>query len=228
MADFLDGCNDRGMKVSEFTEMFCNHCRNPECSRAQWATDKFGARVATQEDRFFNPLRADPRLPKYAQILASQFQDMLHRATVLEISAQRNDWEIPEIPILDGGTETAPSILTRGVDSAVNVLAQARGTKREIAPEVPEPDPEDEMAEAMKPVDRPEPPLVPMPKAKPAIPVVVTRPNTDVPAGGIMLDGTPGRPAPVAEDPWAIPSKKDVKVSLGARVKMAGDKEPGK
>jgi hypothetical protein len=222
MSDFLEGCNDRGMKVSDFTEMFCKHCRNPECVRAEWATDRFGVRVATQEERMFNPIQADPRLPRYAQILASQFQDMLHRATVLELSAQRNDWEIPEIPILDGGTETAPLTLTKGVDSAVSVLAQARGTKRDV----PEPTPEDAMAEAMKPVSRPEPPLVPMPKAKPT--ALPPRMNTEIPMGGIMLDGSPGRAAPV-EDPWAIPVKKDVKVGLGAKVKMTGEsKDPEK
>lgn len=106
MADFLEGCNDRGMKISEFTEIFCNRCRNPECTRAGWAQDRFAARVSSQEERLFRPTQVDPRLPKYAQIVAKDFQDMLHKAMTLEIASRKGDWEIPQVPVL--GQEPAP------------------------------------------------------------------------------------------------------------------------
>jgi len=232
MSDFLEGCNDQHVPVTDFMDIFCKRCRNRDCIHAGWAEDRFSVRIAGQEERFFNPERADPRLPKYAQILASEFQDMLHHAMALEISEKRGDWEIPEIPILDGNTNVGTLDQTQGVDAAVKVLATARG---HTSPKLPEPSPPPaaptEQAKPTPPVQaKPTPPAAPQTPQK-MVSVVMTLPrgNTSNPAGGVMVDGSPApAPAPkqVEADLWAIPAaKNEVKIPVGGKVVMGGEPE---
>jgi hypothetical protein len=242
MADFLDDCNDKRVPPRDFIEVFCKHCRNPECVRAEWAADRFSARVATQEERFFNPLRADPRLPKYVRIFEAEFEDMLHQAMQLEIADQKGDWEIPEVPILDGGTDVGTRSQTQDVDEAIKVLAEARGrTGPELPPvlektaSTPEPEPSEPEPSEPEPESSPEPepspdePVLQHPVIQktedPGKTAMLLSPlmNTPFPAGGAMVDGSPP-PAPEPPvDPWEPPAEKEgKKVEVGATVKLKG------
>lgn len=218
MADFFDECNDRHISPKDFIETFCNRCRNRECTRAGWAEDRFHRRIQTQEERFFNPLRADPRTPKYMRIFESDFQDMLHRAMQLEVASQRGDWEIPEIPVLDGNSSTGTLIQTQEVDAAAQVLALARGTELRL-PQVPNP-----ASPPEPPVPMPEPQKPQAPPSKPdvsRIPVLLAGHNTPFPTGGMMVDGAPPPEPPKAADPWAAPAANKPKVvKPGAKIKL--------
>ena len=197
MGDFLEGCNDQRIPTNEFMDLFCKRCRNRDCVHAGWAVDRFSTRIATQEERMFNPERADPKLPKYAQIIAADFRDMLAQAMALEVSEKRGDWEIPEIPVLDG------------VEEAVKMSAALQ-----------EPAPKGTVA---APQARPPAQAPPTPPKMSSVAVTLTRGNTEVPARGVMIDGSPA-PAPnvLGADPWAAPVRKDVKIPVGGKVKMGG------
>ena len=135
MADLLEECitdlsAPGGSKdYPAFQATFCARCRNPGCAHAKWATDKFGARVQTQVDRFFGSPQADPNDPKYAQL--KDFQDCMREAIRLEAADKAGDWEVPEVDISDGQTETARADTTSHVDAAVRTLARVKGRDTE-------------------------------------------------------------------------------------------------
>jgi len=178
-------------------------------------------RVQDQERRLLHPIQADPTLDRYAPIVkASDFQDMLHRAAQLEISNQRNDWEVPEIPVRDGQVEiNRPD----PVDDALREMARRQGRD--------EPKFFSEIEQA--PVQSEAPPkissLSPPPATKPKTFVPPTAKNTATPQG-VILGGGPPPVAPQAGppvDPWAPPpappgGESAKKVKVGATVKMGG------
>ena len=225
MDDFLEECltdlagpNNKDYRA--FQETFCTRCRNPQCKHAKWAADQFGARVSTQVDRFFKPLLGDVKEPKYAMLV--DFQDRLRQAMQLEIANKRGDWEVPEIPILDGRPELAGTKTTSAVDEAIRQLAGAKGN---TAPSLPSPDDE-------APIETPGPPqarevLRPPVPQKTAPPAVPSKGNTPVPEGGILLGGPSRKPPAPAVDPWAVPAHRDAPVvSPGATIRFGGGSTP--
>ena len=132
--DLLEGCisdigKDKG-SYQDFQETFCKRCRNSDCIHAKWVEDKFSARVQTQPDRMFHPNQADPKAPKYAHLV--EFASMMKEAIQLEIADRKGNWEIPEIPILDGQQETTKFRTTSSVDDAIQKLAQSKGQVIEL------------------------------------------------------------------------------------------------
>lgn len=226
MRNFLEECiTDLGQQKKDyraFQETFCVRCRNRECDHAKWAADKFSARVATQPDRFFNPLRDDPKNPKYAQLV--DFTNVLREAIRLDIANKRGDWEIPEIPILDGVDETAARQTTSAVDQAAISLAKSRDKNLII------PDPEDIMVRNLEKETQvllSEHPTVPVddtPVKNDPTPEPKKTPlgNTPVAPHGIMVgEGPrPTTPLPVKQDDWAVPSAKVPVVKPGSKIQM--------
>lgn len=230
--DLLDGCNDQNVPVAEFTAMFCSRCRQPACKRAGWSQDKFSRRVALQETRLLNPLAADLTQPKFALLAQQDFADMLEHAIRLDLSAQRNDWEIPEIMIRDGVPVQEPKARRDAIDEASRKL-RFRADDFVSMDDVPDEidagtgasseddsfDPYDEQALSedialVKPISL---------GTAPFQPIARNVPNAG--AQGIMLDGGPTpvttkKEPPIDFDPWAPPPPKVVTVPLGARVKM--------
>ena len=254
MADFFEDClRDLSSKVGktipakEFSQVFCHRCRNAQCSLAGWAGDLFGKRVQTQADRLLNPVQANPKLPKYAQITGTDFEDMLDHAMQLEIADQRGDWVIPEIDVSDGRLETASRETTHAVDNAIRNLAQAQGQPE---PNLPVPRnmagafaqqaesmlSQLESLESLEESSNEVPVLVggdkrdrtPMPQDQPLENKEVFRPpdraNTDTHSEGLMIGGTPApkkKPRKEPVDPWAPPKESVAKkVEAGARIRM--------
>lgn len=219
--DLLSDCNRQGMAVQEFTEMFCQRCKQKKCERASWGTPRMERRVQEQERRLLHPIQVDPALDKYEAIVkASDFKDMLHRAAQLEISNRRNDWEVPEIPVRDGQVEVnRPD----PVDDALRAMARRQGRDEPQFFATAEPDPEP---------PAPEPKISSLAPPSPAKPVVFVPPtakNTATPQGVVIGGGPPPpREAPRPPiDPWAPPSalpeaSSATKVKVGATVKMGG------
>ena len=243
MADLLEECitdlsAPGGSKdYPAFQATFCARCRNPGCAHAKWATDKFGARVQTQVDRFFGSPQADPNDPKYAQL--KDFQDCMREAIRLEAADKAGDWEVPEVDISDGQTETARADTTSHVDAAVRTLARVKGREE---PELPDPlraavedsaDETETLMEQETPEDTSPPPESEDPAPEPSQPrhfqgSTVGPGNTPAPDGGIIIgDGPPPepkwRPGEAKED-WT-PKEKPKTVQPGATVKMGGGDE---
>ncbi len=250
MANFFEDClRDLSRKVKkpvppqEFSQVFCQRCRNAECDLAGWNGDLFTKRIRSQERRLLDPAPADSRLPKYAQIVDTDFKDMFDHAMRLEIADRRGDWNIPEITVSDGRQETASRETTHAVDTAIRNLAQAQGQPE---PNLPDPTLSDAFASQAEtmlnqleesheeepisdlppigfPRDQSRPPL-PQPFEKKAPFQVPGRSNTDEQTGGLMVGGGP-RPPPKKRaepvDPWAPPKKPAaLKVEPGARIRM--------
>lgn len=215
MHDLLKDCMaDIGERDAvPFREKFCHWCRNPDCVNAKWAQDRFSKRVANQADRLLNPISVSAHSPRYA--ILSDFPDMLREAMRLEVSDRRSDWEVPEIPILDGRIERTSAATTMDVDRAMQQLAASRGVDIQL-PVDPEP------SEPLQ-LDPAEPPRPPVPRGPLSVPA--TRGavgNTPVPEGGLMIGGGPTpqkNPDPV--DPWAPKPVVQV-VPRGARIRMGG------
>jgi len=198
----------------EFQRMFCKFCRNPDCVHAGWAADQFSMRVAQQPERFFHPTQIDAaQSSKYAGI--TDFTDKTNESIQLHIANVRKDWEVPEIAIKDGVSETAVHDTTTSVDDAAMTLSRSKEKHLTIAsPETRE-------------VEFPEPESEPSPAPKKPTPAPSTKPilqgNTPNSPHGIMIGGEKRKPAPVV-DPWAAPKpKKDKVVEPGARIKLGGD-----
>ena len=210
--DLLNACMSdlKESNAKAFGETFCKRCRNAECCHSQGLNDKFRQRVSTQVDRLFHSPQADPRHPKYAML--ADFKDMLDTAIRLETADRRGDWEVPEIPILDGRTERAQVGTTTAVDDAAQTLARVRGQEMTL-PAVPENPPAQ--------VD-PEPPKQPEPPPSPPTGggLLLRTGNTAVPAGGIIIGSAPLPPPAEAPDPWAAPKPKGKVVAKGARIQM--------
>jgi len=222
---------DRDYKA--FQDTFCLRCRNSNCIHAKWVEDKFGARVATQPERFFNPQFADGRLPKYADVV--DFADRFREAMKLEIANKRGDWEVPEVPIVDGKVESSAVSITDGVDDAVRQLARSKGKKEPTLPDAREADTQEFIEETEKIMgdenahcEEPEPEPAPAPAEPPQL---YPMGNTPAPAEGLMVGGGPpppasSTPAP-SEDDWT-PKPRERKVQPGATIRMSEAPTKGK
>lgn len=128
-------------EVPHLRDRYCNHCRNKTCQWALLSEDLFEKRVKTQEDRFINtPNFADESHPRFFEVRAIDFPDLMREAIILEAADRRQDWEIPSIQesvdiVLSGLSSNA--IRTKQVDEAVRALAEARGS---TLPELPKPE----------------------------------------------------------------------------------------
>lgn len=156
--DLIQECytadSQRQVSPEEFKKLICDHCRNPECTRAKWGYTHFDQRIETQVDRLLiNPQFSDLKLSKHVQISQTDFPDIRQKVERLIISAARNDWAPVEAPSpvvvaaerqfgLDDGSEdgedasAASPEAQKAVNNAVRRLAQMRGKA------VPEPEPE--------------------------------------------------------------------------------------
>jgi hypothetical protein len=216
--DLLKGCNERGLPIDEFTAHWCSRCKQPNCSRSAFGTPLMEQRVKNQERRLLHPQQVDHTLAKYAQIVGVGFKDMLHRAVQLEVSDQKGDWEIPEIPVLDGQVHVSPA---DAVDAAVR--AMGRKVTPSSEPE-PEPAPSAEREEEPTPVEV-ETPVEPPPR-KPETPIRPTAMNTATPQGVVIGDEpVPEQKPRAAVDTWEIPEGPIAKkAKVGATIKMGGGK----
>ena len=238
-ADLLEECisdlsgpgGDRDYRA--FQDTFCLRCRNANCIHAKWSEDKFGARVATQPDRFFNPKIVDGQKPKYADL--TDFVDKLQEAMRLEIANRKGDWEVPEVPIVDGKVESGDVSITDNVDDAVRQLARSKGKKEPKLPDVREASTKEFIEETERLMEdenshcaESEPDPVPPPEHAPEPPQLYPMGNTPTPATGLMVGGGPPPPAPPApapaEDDWT-PKPQERKVQPGATIRM-GEKPP--
>lgn len=188
-----------------FTETFCQRCRNPECSRAQWSVDRFQTRIATQADRLLNPKNQIAQQDSSRYEGLSDFVDMAKQALTLEISARRNDWTIPGQP--------QPRSFMVSVESVKPELPKAVPEREELG-DVVEPSTEEAGVSRASNVA--------------FIPVL---PNTPPPPPeGIMVDGgipPASIPLPVAAltkpvDDWSPPKAAIKKVAPGAKIKLGG------
>jgi hypothetical protein len=239
--DLLPECNERREPPREFMAIFCNHCRNPACVNAGYASSKFEERIAMQVSRLItNPAFADPNDPTFRELRKMEF---VTRDVPIELN--RDPWAGPGVHLAEQDRNVQTNEM---VENAVAALAAASGKK--YPPRAIE-------AEGMKSdEDAPKPsPLPPQASPRPATETAPTgqqepprpsprhylidRPgtlpgkemmNTPFPAEGVMLDGSPP-PAPgsesPAEDPWSTSGTPVAKkVAVGAKVKMGGGSKP--
>lgn len=96
--DFWKECFDpaAGMSPNQFEGTFCRVCMNGDCERSAADGTTWFKRVSTQEDTLLNnPLFADPRDPKFRDVVNLDFRSALKEAITLEIADRRGDWSIP-------------------------------------------------------------------------------------------------------------------------------------
>ena len=168
MGDYLRDCNSGTFKIDDrtFHDTWCVRCSKKDCDLAGFIkNDPMAVRQATWREKFFNPVQADTRIPKFARIAEKDFPDLLRKAVKLEISERRGDWSVPEIPetvipnvpIMDGISRQADKDSADTVDQAVRKLAESHGKPPpgvlgvEIE-EVPEPEDVDEREMAPCPI----------------------------------------------------------------------------
>ncbi len=211
--NFLSECLEdfQSLKLSqgEFREQVCARCRNGKCEFSPWKDDIFAQRVQDQPGRFFNPLQADPTSSKYKHLV--NFESLLHRAMQLEVADRKGNWEIPEIPIVDGRIEPAS---TRSRDQVEQAVRSLRG----------EPEPKEEPVSKSPP--EPEEPLLPSPspvkvtRTKKAPEKMPTKGNVSVPDEGLMIGGGPIPTKTEQVDPWAPKTPGPKIVPPGARIRF--------
>jgi hypothetical protein len=73
-SDQMGICNDQQVPVADFQLMFCDRCRQVECTRSRVGDSKFERRVANWErDLFGAPPRMDPQDPRFQLFSAKKF-----------------------------------------------------------------------------------------------------------------------------------------------------------
>ena len=222
---------DTPVSPGDFRELFCSKCKNTDCVNRQ-SGDPLSFRVATQFERLTNPQQADPNLPKYAQIVLKEWQDMTREALRLEISDRRGDWEVPDIDITDGVSQVAPPGSTTVVDNAVRNLAKAQGKEVPHLPEIPSNEDDfskaavdllGEIEDAEPEPETPKEPAPQHPKKNPAF-RPAARGNAEDQSG--MVGGGPIPPPEKPVDPWAVKTDEGGrKVEAGATVKFGAGGE---
>ncbi len=234
MSDFLSECNSGDLRIDPktFRETWCVRCSRPECVLAGFAkNDPMAVRNATWRERFFGDNAADLSVPEFARINALDFPNMLQKAMKLEISAQRGDWSVPEVPITDGRLIRAAPDTTDQVDEAVRQLRsptdseEPKEQEQFLADEGREPEAGDDPPPAKSEPPQPETFSAGPPKKAPP----TTRPAAgNTPDQGEVMIG--GDPVPVEResakpevDPWAPPPKpKHQVVEVGATITLGG------
>ena len=126
--DLFSECFDGRVSPEEFKKTFCDHCRNPTCSVANWNEDMFGSRVSTQMDKLFNPVLADPNNPKYSSLRERDFPSLFREAIRLETADRIGDWSIPSenVVLANIAPEAASNESQDLVEKALKSLKQGR------------------------------------------------------------------------------------------------------
>lgn len=221
-SDLISGCNQQGMSVSEFQEMFCNRCKQPACKRAAWGRSLMDRRVVEQVQRLLHATQADPGLLKYARLV--DFKDMaVQKAQALNIANQRGDWSVPEIAITDGQVEVSSA---SQVDAAVRAMKNDPVESQTQVPDKPDSEQQDiEPLEEQNPSSlEPDPPSPSRPVQKGKKVQAPSAINTQVQQGVMLGGGPPPEPKrPSAKDPWSPPPSDGAqRVKVGATIKMGG------
>ena len=230
MADLLEGCissiDPKRKDYRAFQETFCVRCRNTTCEHALGHKDKFALRTSQQVQRMLHADQANPKQPKYAHL--EDFEDRFRQAMQKEIVDKKGDWAVPEVPILDGCQQEAPSHTTSAVDRAVQSLAGTRG--HEVVLPEPDRDSDEFIRGAREYMDDEEPPfdvrtedvaesaggevVEPPGPPKPA-PTVPRIGNTPVPRGGIIVGKGPTPSRVRLPDSWTPPKSPGTVVKPG-------------
>jgi hypothetical protein len=200
MRTLISECNSGDLKTDTktFEQTWCHRCSMPDCTLARFAReDLMAQRNKTWRQRYFGDHGpVDLSIPKFAQIHALDFPNLLEKAIKLEISERRGDWSVPS-------TDTP---LVMPVKPATT----------------PPPAPEEEDEEEPVPHE-PAPPTAP-PFA--STPVMATPRRGNVPDQEIMIGGPVGAPPPTtsntpAADPWAPPPRPSrVVIAPGTRIQI--------
>lgn len=200
--DYLGECNHLKVPIQDFQAAFCARCLQKECGRSQAGKSRFEQRTERWfETLFQKPARMDSSDPRFSQIQAKRFLDVVQDAP----------YEIGRGPAASAWLDP------RDLAEAQRPVA-APLVEEEKAPDTdpsppPPPDPKEEMPVKAAP---PEPISPPAPRPR----------NTNF-QGGQMLSGKEPptkQPTPVY-DPWAPTTKPsqpdDVKiVKPGAKIKL--------
>jgi hypothetical protein len=197
--DYLGECNDQGVPLEDFRLAFCVRCFQKDCTRSQFGTSKFEARVNTWEERLFS---SPPQLPKndprYPAITAKRFLTL----PAGPIPSVR-EWIDPQT--LD--TSPSPNQASPAPIPQIVRVAETPAPMSEPAPETSAP-----MSEEVKKTQE---------SPRPRQNLFVNTPYT----GPRMLANQPTPPSEKPRDAWSAPEplKPGEKViKPGARVKIGG------
>lgn len=95
-AECYAGEHQRNISPEDFKRVFCQRCRNPECSNSAVGQSRWVNRMETQVDLLLdNPLFADPDDPRFKALRELDFASAVREAVALEVSSRKGDWTIP-------------------------------------------------------------------------------------------------------------------------------------
>lgn len=207
--DFFDECFDKRIDPKEFKATFCDRCRNSLCERSKFGNFSWADRMLNQMDELFAQVeRANPFDDKYKDIIAAKFQEILPEARAIEISM--NNWEVPQIPILDGVEEIVQGAAKNSFQESLEKMVPSRKQMPPLEEEVSL-----EKEDPPKEISPKETPLV-NPTLETQKPLAAQKPqygNTVVPIGGVFLEGySPSLPKKVSQESWEVPKEKIIPV----------------
>lgn len=192
----------------DIRDFFCTRCRNHLCVNAGAGDSAWLTRMNTQVERLFNAPVADPNDPVYKAVVEQEFRDMTQRAMQIIVSAQRGDWEVPQMD------EQPKIILPPGFQEHD---PEPEPEEAEVEVEVPDYWTEVEQAKAPEPPSRPQQPL------KPPTRQAVT--NVPQRTGILIGEPEPASSTSPAPDPWAVPVKKAPTTPVGGTFVFPGKEE---
>jgi len=201
--DFLGECNNQAVPLEDFRLAFCVRCFQQDCTRSQFGTSKFEARVTTWEDRLFKAPQLQKTDPRFPLIAAKRFMS-LNSGPAPSVRA----WIDPQtLDVSPPAVQVSPVLV--GVTPPVQELL---GKPRQEPPPEPQKEPEKE---------QPQPNSLVIPVSREPEPEgLLGKPRLNTPyAGPRILDNRPENQPP-AKDSWAAPSP----VKSGERVVKPGAK----
>lgn len=204
--DFLGECNTQKIPLEDFRLAFCVRCFQQDCTRSQFGTSKFEARVGNWEERLFKAPQLAKTDPRFPLISAKRFLS-LNSGPAPSI----REWIDPQNLDVSPPAAHVPPVpvgVTPPVQVAVKVAAPSTEPEKTLEEPITEPN------LLVIPVDREQSPER-----------LLGQPRLNTPyAGPVTLANSPEN-KPSVKDAWATPAplkSGERVVKPGAKVKFGG------
>jgi hypothetical protein len=205
--DFLGECNTQKIPLEDFRLAFCVRCFQADCTRSQFGTSKFEARVNNWEERLFKAPQLAKTDPRFPLISAKRFLS-LNSGPAPSI----REWIDPQnLDVSPPAVQVSPVLVV--TPPAQGLL----GKPRQEPPPEPQKEPEKEQPQPNS--------LVISVSREPEPEGLLGKPRLNTPYAGPMTLASSPENTPVVKDAWAAPAPLkpgERVVKPGAKVKFGG------
>lgn len=208
------------LSVQDLHDVWCYKCLNPECSRSINGTSKFENRVQNwEQEKFISPARLDPSDPRYVEIAAKRFLNVMPSTP-----GRNSSWDDPR-DISTSSVSVPEALITLPSLPVIELPETPPPAPVVVAPTPPPPPPPAPVAQVVpEPVAVPEPVVV-QPQEKQVVTPPKGQPRNTPNRSRQMVGGGDQKGASPVLDPWQPQEALkpgETLVKPGAKIKLGG------